>query len=286
MIWGKIFGTLVGYMVLKIPGAVLGFVIGHWFDRGYAQNFDQQGGLGRFLFGGANAAHDASYVYTMFAVLGHVAKAKGQVTKADIAQASALMSMFELDSDAREQAQRAFREGKEPTYPLEASVKEFRQAFFGRRDVLQLFLEQLITNVLNDQRIEKAEYDVLLRTAKALGFTKFELDQWLLMQRASQRFHQYQSSAGGQQRQQGQRQYSSGRSAGDNLKDAYDVLGVTAKASDAEVKKAYRKLMARHHPDKLEAQGLPPEMMKAAQAKAQDIQAAYESIKTHRGSKG
>lgn len=43
--------------------------------------------------------------------------------------------------------------------------------------------------------------------------------------------------------------------------------------------------MARHHPDKLAAQGLPPEMMKAAQAKAQDIQAAYESIKTHRGSK-
>jgi len=61
------------------------------------------------------------------------------------------------------------------------------------------------------------------------------------------------------------------------------VLGVTAQNSNAEIKKAYRKLMARHHPDKLASKGLPEEVMKQAQQRAQDIQAAYEKIKEKRG---
>ncbi len=38
---------------------------------------------------------------------------------------------------------------------------------------------------------------------------------------------------------------------------------------------AYRKLMSEHHPDKLVAKGLPPEMMEMAKQKAQEIQKAY-----------
>jgi DnaJ like chaperone protein len=40
--------------------------------------------------------------------------------------------------------------------------------------------------------------------------------------------------------------------------------------------------MARHHPDKLASKGLPEEVMKQAQQRAQDIQAAYEKIKEKR----
>jgi DnaJ like chaperone protein len=49
------------------------------------------------------------------------------------------------------------------------------------------------------------------------------------------------------------------------------------------VKRAYRKQMSRHHPDKLVAKGLPVEMMNVAKQKTQDIQAAYELVKQHRG---
>lgn len=44
------------------------------------------------------------------------------------------------------------------------------------------------------------------------------------------------------------------------------------------VKRAYRRLMNEHHPDKLVAKGLPPEMMEMAKEKAQQIQAAYDLI--------
>jgi DnaJ like chaperone protein len=54
-------------------------------------------------------------------------------------------------------------------------------------------------------------------------------------------------------------------------------------ASDQDIKRTYRKLMNEHHPDKLVAKGLPAEMMALAKTKAQDIQVAYERIKTSRG---
>jgi DnaJ like chaperone protein len=78
-----------------------------------------------------------------------------------------------------------------------------------------------------------------------------------------------------------QRQKSSTQSS---LSDAYAIVGVENTVSDAELKKAYRRLMSQHHPDKLVAKGLPDEMIKDATAKTQQIKAAYEQIRKTRGS--
>ncbi|EKE87481.1 co-chaperone DjlA [Idiomarina xiamenensis] len=276
-IWGKVLGFVFGMLFLRWAGAIIGLLIGHWFDRGYAQDFNRRGGFSRYLFGTDRAIGDASFIYTLFAVVGHVAKAKGRVTEVDIQHASLLMDSLELGDEARREARDAFREGKQTTFPLKRVIREFRQAFYGNRDILQLFMEQLIAVALNDAKLQSAEYDVLLQVAKTLGFNQYQLDQWLLVQGAGQRFGQRQYS---QQRQQ-QRQSRSHSEP--SLSDAYQVLGVSADSSDSEVKKAYRKQMSRHHPDKLAAKGLPEEMMKAAQEQAQKIQAAYEMIKQQRG---
>jgi DnaJ like chaperone protein len=71
--------------------------------------------------------------------------------------------------------------------------------------------------------------------------------------------------------------------AATQLNDAYQVIGVTAAASDAEVTKAYRRLMSQNHPDKLHAKGLPEPMMKVAQEKTRQILVAYEAIRAARG---
>jgi DnaJ like chaperone protein len=79
----------------------------------------------------------------------------------------------------------------------------------------------------------------------------------------------------------GQRQASSTQTS---LSDAYAIVGVEQAVSDAYLKKAYRRLMSQHHPDKLVAKGLPDEMIKDATAKTQQIKAAYEQIREARGS--
>ena len=63
----------------------------------------------------------------------------------------------------------------------------------------------------------------------------------------------------------------------------YDVLNLKNTASEAEVKKAYRKLAVEYHPDKVSNLG--EEYQKAAKEKFQKVQKAYEQVKLERGIK-
>ena len=69
------------------------------------------------------------------------------------------------------------------------------------------------------------------------------------------------------------------------LEDAYIALGIESGVSDKDLKRAYRKLMSEHHPDKLIAKGVPEDMVRIATEKAQDIQVAYDMVKKSRGLK-
>ncbi len=62
---------------------------------------------------------------------------------------------------------------------------------------------------------------------------------------------------------------------------AYDVLEITPQATDDEVKRAYREMAKKHHPDKVASLG--EDIRRAATEKFQKISAAYEEIKKQRG---
>ncbi|MFA6676392.1 MAG: DnaJ domain-containing protein [Bacteroidales bacterium] len=70
---------------------------------------------------------------------------------------------------------------------------------------------------------------------------------------------------------------------GSTSEDAYKILGISSDASDEEVKKAYKKMAIKHHPDKVASLG--PDIRKAAEEKFKTIAKAYEDIKKERGLK-
>ena len=62
---------------------------------------------------------------------------------------------------------------------------------------------------------------------------------------------------------------------------AYTIWEESKASTDAEIKKAYRDLVKKHHPDRV--RNLGPAAEKAAKEKFQRIQQAYEAIKNERG---
>lgn len=259
--WGKLLGFLFGFMLGHIFGALLGLWLGHKFDTALQSQYDMDD-----LYKDQSVGRQDEYFYATFSVMGHIAKAKGVVTDQEIKVASHFMDKMALHGEARKKAQAAFNDGKKSGYALHETLRSFRRLSQGRRDLLQVFLEVQLQAAFADNELHPAEKKILHHIAREMGFSNFELERLLNMLEAERRFHE--------QKQRGSKR--------DELANAYEILGVSATASDNEVKRAYRKLMNQHHPDKLVAKGLPAEMMELAKAKAQDIQQAYELIKKNR----
>ena len=66
---------------------------------------------------------------------------------------------------------------------------------------------------------------------------------------------------------------------------AYAVLGLTESATEAEIKKAYRKLILEYHPDTIAAKGMADEFKEYAIKRFREVQEAYETICKERGIK-
>ncbi|KAA6045376.1 MULTISPECIES: co-chaperone DjlA [Pantoea] len=266
--WGKVIGLALGVMSgAGFWGIVLGLIIGHLIDK--VRSVKAQGYFAN------NQSRQTLFFSTTFQVMGHLTKSKGRVTEADIQIASLFMDRMQLHGEARTAAQRAFREGKQSDYPLRNKLRELRSACFGRFDLIRMFLEIQIQAAFADGSLHPNERQVLYVIAEELGISRQQFDQFLRMMEGGQQFGGAGASGGGWQQTK----------RGPTLEDACSVLGVKSSDDNTTIKRAYRKLMSEHHPDKLVAKGLPPEMMEMAKQKAQEIQAAYDLIRKEKGFK-
>ncbi|RXK00979.1 molecular chaperone DjlA [Arcobacter sp. CECT 8986] len=68
-----------------------------------------------------------------------------------------------------------------------------------------------------------------------------------------------------------------------SLDKAYEVLGASQNDDDATLKKKYRSLVKRHHPDIIAGQGASQNIIDEATKKLQEINQAYEQVKKSRG---
>jgi len=260
--WGKLFGGTFGFMLGGPLGALIGAAIGHSLDsRVQDINDEQQGAFGRERI-------QMAFFTATFSVMGHLAKADGQVTSDEIRLAQMVMQQMQLNGRLRKLAQRLFNEGKATDFPLDDVLDQLKRECRHRQTLLRMFLEIQMQAALADGVVHAAERKLLLHVATRIGFSVAEFEQLEAMMHAAGR---YQSGGGSAPTSKAQ------------LNSAYALLNVGEDASDAEIKKAYRRLMSQHHPDKLVAKGLPEEMMKMAAEKTHQIRQAYELIRDQRG---
>jgi DnaJ like chaperone protein len=251
---GKILGGMFGYMLFGFVGALIGIYIGHKFDTGLAQNpFDteRQQRVKKVFFSAT------------FSVMGHLAKADGKVSQEEINMANAVMDRMELSAGMRKEAIGEFNKGKQTAFNLDAVLDEFKLECQRNKNLVRMFIEVQLQAAYADGELHEAEDAILLHVCDKLGIPHFAYEQLKRMLGASQRRSQHQQT-------------------GTTLTEAYEILGVSEQVSDADVKRAYRRLISQHHPDKLVSKGLPEEMMKIAKEKTQQITEAYETIRAKR----
>ncbi len=265
--WGKVIGGAFGFMLGGPLGALLGATLGHGFDKGLAGVELLEGG--QDWDSGAQERVQAAFFTATFSVMGHIAKADGRVTEDEINLARHTMAKMQLDEEQTRAAMQLFNSGKQADFPLLDVLEQLRKECHRRLNLIQMFLEIQIATALADGDLDPKEQQVLLTVAERLGFSRGQFERLLAMVVAQQRFSQ--------------REWSREAPATkESLSEAYQLLGVNKASSDAEVKKAYRRLISQHHPDKLVSKGLPEEMMKIATEKTREIKAAYELIKRSR----
>ena len=261
--WGKIIGGAFGFMLGGPLGAMFGAVLGHKFDVGLRDT-----GQPHVADWGRQERIQTAFFTATFSLMGHLCKIDGRVSKEEIAIARQVMERMVLNAAQRRAAMDLFAAGKKDGFPVDDVLRQLNSEIGRNAGLRRMFIEIQLYAAYADGVLHQSEKRVLQYICAALGVSRVE-------------FEALTAAIGGELH----RQRSSGpaKSAGFSLKDAYAVLNITPAASDAEVKKSYRRLMNQHHPDKLVSKGLPEEMIKLATERTHEIRQAYEKIKEARG---
>jgi len=253
---GKLIGALFGLIVFHNPfGLLLGAVLGHFYDTAVMRMRPPSMGQG--------------FIEPLFAFAGALSKSDGRVSEPEIAATEALMTRLRLDNGQRRSAIEQFTLGKQAGFDASLAIADLKRWCAGRRDLAFIVLDLLLDLVYAEGRLAEAKLALVRKLCGSLGVSDHELAALSAMKGYA--------AAGPRPSGYGPR----GPLSQPLAIDPYAVLGVERTANERDIKRAYRKLMSQHHPDKLG--DVPDELKRRAEDRAREINTAYERIKSERG---
>ena len=254
----KLIGVIFGFYYFGFFGALIAFFLGSFVDRTILYGVGGVNPLSR-------AHRESIFLGTVFVLMGKIAKADGHISQNEIAHVEQLFQKLGMTAEHRQRSISLFKQGAAADFNIKPTLNEFIKVCGHTNNLKQMLLVYLIVMALADGNLDPAEEILLKEIALHLGYSEAVFKQIIAMVINQTHF------AGGQ------------ANTGRNVDDAYKALGVTKDSTDQEIKRAYRKLMSQYHPDKLMGQGVPEDMIAMATTQAQEVQVAYDLIKTSRG---
>ena len=195
---------------------------------------------------GDDATRRVAFTIGVIVLGAKMAKADGVVTKDEI---GAFKEVFHIPQEEMQNVGRLFNQARRDAHGFEPYAKQIGRLFRHNPAVLEELIQGLFHIARADRKITQEELDYLAKVAAIFGFDE---DDWARI-RAS--------------------------NMGPDASDPYEILGVSHKASDEEIKAAHRRLVVENHPDKLVAEGLPQEFVDLANEKLATINAAHDRIR-------
>ncbi|UVM04609.1 TerB family tellurite resistance protein [Pseudomonas laurylsulfatiphila] len=252
MLWpGTLIGAGAGFAIASIPGAMLGALLGQALDR--RLQLQSWGHLREKLGGRPVLRNDE----LLFVLLGRLAKCDGQVMAGHIEQARAEMRSLDMSGPAQRRAIAAFNRGKSGRDRLRGYLRRLSTQPHAAEGVLRACWRM----VWADGRAGSSERELIRQWGQWLGWTP----------------HQVQALAHDYEPQK--------RPLGGSVpsyQDALKLLGVSATTEPAQIKRAYRRLLSRHHPDKIAGSGATAMQVREATERTRELHSAYTLIRERR----
>jgi len=267
--WGKLIGTVLGYILAGIPGSALGLVLGFLVDKSMLAMKQPQ-------FAKVDPAELANvqkeFFIATFSVMGHVAAAAKSNAEEEYLPLNKVLDRLSLPHDIHDEAVALYNQGKQRDFDLNQVIMPFFTACRYQTHLLEMFLELQLYAAYYEGEMNPSRQQILLNICRLLEMSRADFDRIFSTIRAEHHFRRERRPGG----------VVAPIEDSANLEDAYAILNLSPHASDEEIKQAYRRLTSMHHPDKLVARGLPEEMLKIAEDKTREIRLAYERIRTMR----
>lgn len=197
----------------------------------------------------AGRLDEAGLVAALVALGAKMAKADGQVSLNEVA---AFKRVFQTSPENEPTIARFFDLARQTTLGFERYAGIVAKRFRAQPAALEDVLDGLFHIALADGIVTEDELSFLERVGEIFGFSDREFRRIKIAHM--------------------------GRAAD----DPYLILGVDEDISDADLKRAYRRMAAANHPDRMVARGVPQELLKLANHKMAMVNKAYAEITAQR----
>jgi len=236
--------AFLGYMFYRFPGAILGFIIGSFIDNMYFSSRRS----GPTFSSGDSKVSPGDFELNLLSLASLVIKADGNVSQSELDYVRA----YFVQAYGKERANATFRTFNEVIKNREISAERIG-LYLQRRtryEVRLQIIHFLFSIAKADGHVSNAELNSLYEISGYLNIMKRDFESIKAM------FFQ-------------------------SVDNSYTILEIEKTATDAEVKKAFRTMAKKYHPDKL--QHMDEAYRRGAEEKFRKVQEAYEHIQKERG---